>query len=310
VTTARTETHIPSPTSPAAPGAPPPPARSRSQSQSRSRVGRIVGNTLLICAALVFVAPIGYLFLGSFKPSGHAMDGLSAFVPNHLTLHNYSGMLGRFNSPSTGYFTQFYLTSLIVSLAVVCGGLVVNSMAGYALARLRWRGRQAVLLTVIVLIILPFQAIAVPLFYMLNGLRNTDLVQFLPFVANAMSIYLFYTFFTGLPKEMEEAASIDGAGPWRTFVTIIVPMAKPAYATVTILTFLTSWSSFLWPVMMVDQPNVRPLPLEISVFQGQPPYDWGQIFAFGVLMVAPVLLVFLIFQRWFVSGVAASAVKG
>ena len=125
-----------------------------------------------------------------------------------------------------------------------------------------------------------------------------------------MSIYLFYTFFAGLPKEMEEAASIDGAGPWRTFVTIIVPMAKPAYATVTILTFLTSWSSFLWPVMMVDQPNVRPLPLEISVFQGQPPYDWGQIFAFGVLMVTPVLLVFLVFQRWFVAGVAASAVKG
>jgi multiple sugar transport system permease protein len=285
-------------------------SRPSARPTSRSSIGRIVGTTLLTCAALVFISPIIYMILGSLKPSSHALDGLSAFLPNHLTLHNYSGMLGRFNSSSTGYFSQFYLTSLLVSLVVVGGGLVVNSMAGYALARLRWRGRQAVLLSVIVLIILPFQAIAVPLYYMMNDLRNTYMVQFLPFIANAMSIYLFYTFFMGLPKEMEEAASIDGAGPWRTFVTIIVPMARPAYATVTILTFLTSWSSFLWPVMMVDQPSVRPLPLEISVFQGQPPYDWGQIFAFGVLMVAPVLLVFLVFQRWFVSGVAASAVKG
>jgi len=305
VTTTRTE--IPISVARTAPGALP---QSSARPRSRGSVGRIVGTTLLTCAALVFVSPIIYMILGSFKPSSHALDGLSAFAPTHLTLHNYSGMLGRFDSSSTGYFGQFYLTSLIVSLVVVGGGLVVNSMAGYALARLRWRGRQAVLLSVIVLIILPFQAIAVPLYYMLNDLRNTYMVQFLPFIANAMAIYLFYTFFMGLPKEMEEAASIDGAGPWRTFVTIIVPMAKPAYATVTILTFLTSWSSFLWPVMMVDQPSVRPLPLEISVFQGQPPYDWGQIFAFGVLMVAPVLLVFLVFQRWFVSGVAASAVKG
>jgi multiple sugar transport system permease protein len=309
VTTTRTETpaHAARTASGALPRAS---ARPSARPASRRSVGRIVGTTLLTCAALVFISPIIYMILGSLKPSSHALDGLSAFLPNHLTLQNYSGMLGRFNSSSTGYFSQFYLTSLLVSLVVVGGGLVVNSMAGYALARLRWRGRQAVLLSVIVLIILPFQAIAVPLYYMMNDLRNTYMVQFLPFIANAMSIYLFYTFFMGLPKEMEEAASIDGAGPWRTFVTIIVPMARPAYATVTILTFLTSWSSFLWPVMMVDQPSVRPLPLEISVFQGQPPYDWGQIFAFGVLMVAPVLLVFLVFQRWFVSGVAASAVKG
>ncbi|MDQ1249024.1 MAG: multiple sugar transport system permease protein, partial [Actinomycetota bacterium] len=154
------------------------------------------------------------------------------------------------------------------------------------------------------------EAIAVPLFYMLNEQRNTVFVQFLPFIANAFSIYLFYTFFIGLPKQVEEAARIDGAGPWKTFFYVVVPMSKPVFASVTILTFLSVWASFLWPVLMVSDPESRPLPLALSVFQGQPPYDWGQIMAFGVMMVLPVLIVFLIFQRWFVQSVASSGLKG
>ena len=113
-----------------------------------------------------------------------------------------------------------------------------------------------------------------------------------------------------MPADYEEAARVDGAGPWKTFFLIVVPMSKPVYATVAILTFLFSWGSFLWPVLVVDDPSVRPLPLEISVFQGQPPYDWGQIFAFGVMLVAPILIVFFLFQRWFVQSVASVGVKG
>lgn len=264
----------------------------------------------LTLLALVFVAPVAYLVVGSLKPSGDVIDGLAGFVPKDASLANYTGMLDRFSSPATGYFSDFYLTSLLVTAVVVLGGLLVNSMAAYALARLRWRGRDAALLTVVALTILPFEAIAVPLFYLLNDHRNTYYIQFLPFVASAFSIYLFYSFFVGLPRELEEAARIDGAGTWRTFFRIVVPMSKPVFATVTILTFLTTWGSFLWPVMMVDQPQRRPLPLAIAVFQGQPPYDWGQIFAFGVLMVLPVLVVFLAFQRWFVQSLASSGLKG
>ncbi|MDX2545137.1 carbohydrate ABC transporter permease [Streptomyces sp. WI04-05B] len=132
----------------------------------------------------------------------------------------------------------------------------------------------------------------------------------LPFVANAFSVYQFHTFFRTIPPSIEEAARIDGAGPWRTFFAIIVPMSKPAFASVAILTFLTQWGSFLWPVLMVSDPSVRPLPLEMSVFQAQLPPDWGQTLAFGVLLVLPVLIVFAFFQRWFVQGVASSAVKG
>jgi multiple sugar transport system permease protein len=286
------------------------PARLSVNRRRQKRVQEMARTVALTVVAVIFVAPIAYLVIGSFKPSRQDLDGLSSFIPDHMSLHNYGAMLGRFNSSATGYFAQFYATSAIVSLAVVLGGLIVNSMAGYALARLRWRGREAVLLGVITLIILPFQGIAIPLYYMLNGLRDTYVVQFLPFIAQAFSIYLFYAFFAGLPRELEEAARIDGAGPWRTFLKIIVPQAKPVYATVTILTFLASWSSFLWPVLMVDKPDVTPLPLEISVFQGQPPIDWGQIFAFGVFLVAPVLAVFLVFQRSFVRSLVSTAIKG
>src|SRR5439155_8570046 len=131
--------------------------------------------------------------------------------------------------------------------------------------------------------IIPFESIAVPLFYLLNGHRNTYYVQFLPFVASAFSIYLFYSFFTGLPRQLEEAARVDGAGPWKTFLLIVVPMSKPVYATVTILTFLTSSSSFLSPLLMIDRSSALTLPLAFDVCPRQPPYDMGYIYAFGVL---------------------------
>ena len=292
--------------------------RRRERRASAAAVGRIgpsplrraLSYAVLLALAVVFVAPILYMLIGSLKPSGEVLAGISGFKPSHLSFDNYTGVVGRFDSDATGHFYDFYLTSLIVSSVVVIGGLVVNSLAAYALARLRWPGRNLVLAAVIVLIIIPFEAIAVPLFYMLNGHRNTYYVQFLPFVANAFSIFLFYSFFVGLPRQLEEAARVDGAGPWKTFFLIVVPMSKPVYATVAILTFLFSWGSFLWPVLVVDDPNVRPLPLEISVFQGQPPYDWGQIFAFGVMLVAPILIVFFLFQRWFVQSVASVGVKG
>jgi multiple sugar transport system permease protein len=286
------------------------PVRPANRRPARLVVRTVLDYALMTAITVVFIAPILYMLIGSFKPADKVLNGLAGFKPESLSLDNYPGVLDRFDSDATGHFADFYITSLIVSGVIVLGGLVVNSMAAYALARLQWRGRDVVLIGVILLVIVPFEAIAVPLFYLLNDYRNTYYVQFIPFVANAFSIYLFYTFFLNLPKDFEEAGRIDGAGPWRIFFSIIVPLSKPVFASVTILTFLSSWGSFLWPVMVVDQPRFRPLPLEISVFQGQPPTHWGEIFAFGVLLVLPLLVVFLIFQRWFIASVASSGVKG
>jgi len=266
--------------------------------------------TFLSIVTLIFFAPIAYLLIGSLKPNDKVLAGLAGFIPADLSFKNYIAVFDRFNSDATGYFWKFYLSSFIVSAVVVIGGLVVNSMLAYSLARLRWRGRKLALGLVLLLVVLPFEAIAVPLFDLLNNYRNSYFVQFAPFVASAFSVYLFYTFFIGLPSEIQESARLDGAGPWRVFVQIIVPMSKPVFASVTILTFLAAWNSFLFPLMMVDSADVRPLPLAMSVFYQINQKEWGTIFAFGVLLVLPVMAVFLAFQRFFIQSVASSAVKG
>ncbi|MEU6194442.1 carbohydrate ABC transporter permease [Streptomyces sp. NPDC047061] len=274
------------------------------------RLRRFTDYAVLSVLAFVFVLPVLYLLLGSLKPSDQVLNGLSGFLPTHLTFANYAHVLDALNSDSTGYFWRFMGVSLLVAFVVVTGGLFVNSMAAYGMSRLKWRGREAVFTLVLLLMLVPFESVAVPLFYMFNDQRNTIYIQAVPFIANAFSVYQFHTFFRSIPPSIEEAARLDGAGPWRTFFAIVVPMSKPAFASVAILTFLTQWGSFLWPVLMVSDPSVRPLPLEMSVFQGQQPVDWGEILAFGVLLVLPVLIVFAFFQRWFVQGVASSAVKG
>ncbi len=263
----------------------------------------------LLLLALFVISPILLMVVGSLKPEGQVLleaGSLKAFVPTDVDLRNYRDVFARVD------FSRYLFNSLFITGMVVLAGLVVNSLAGYAFARLAWRGRKILFALVLAILILPLEAIAVPLFYQVTlfGWRDTYLVQIVPFVANAFSIYLFYTFFLSLPRELEEAARIDGAGVLRTFLTIIVPNSKPVFATVAILTFLIQWGVFLWPLMVTSGESVRPLPLAIATFYTLPPLQWGDIFAFGVMMVLPILLVFLFFQRWFIRGVVATGIKG
>lgn len=265
--------------------------------------------TLLLAAASLFLGPILFMVIGSLKPDARVLTEagtLAAFVPADANLENYRDVFARVA------FGRFFFNSLLITAGVVLAGLLVNSLAGYALARLPWRGRTAVQALVLALLILPFESIAVPLFYQVTllGWRDTYLVQVVPFVANAFTIYLFYSFFLGLPRELEEAARMDGAGPWRTFFVIVAPNARPAFATAAILSFLTQWGSFLWPLMVTSGPAVRPLTVAIATFYTIPPLQWGDILAFGVMMSAPVVVVFVAFQGWFVRSVAAAGMKG
>ncbi len=270
---------------------------------------RMLNYVALAGLALVFVAPVLLMLVGSLKPDDRVLveaGGPAAFLPDHVSLQNYADVFARVD------FLRYLGNSLWITGVIVAAGLVVNALAGYAFARLAWRGRDLAFALVLMVMIVPLEAIAVPLFYLVSllGWRDTYLVQIVPFVANAFSIYLFYTYFLGLPRELEEAARMDGAGALRTFLTIIVPNARPAFASVAILTFLTQWGAFLWPLMVTSGEVVRPLPLGLATFYTLPPLQWGDIFAFGTMMVAPVLLVFLLFQRGFVRGVAATGIKG
>jgi len=275
----------------------------------RHVVSLLASYLALTLLAILFLVPILFMVVGSLKPESRVLvdaGSLRAFWPMQWDPGNYRDVFERVN------FGQYLFNSLFITGMVVSAGLVVNSMAGYAFARLEWKGRKWLFVLVLAILILPLEAIAVPLFYQVTlfGWRDTYLVQIVPFIANAFSVYLFYTFFLGLPRELEEAARIDGAGMLRTFYMIIVPNSKPVFASVAILTFLIQWGVFLWPLMVTSGEAVRPLSLAIATFYTLPPLQWGDIFAFGVMMVLPILLVFLFFQRWFIRGVVASGIKG
>lgn len=273
------------------------------------RVRTALRYVLPTAGVLVYLAPILLMVVGSLKPDDRVLaeaGSWRALWPTHVSLENYGDVFERVD------FLRFLLNSLLVTGSIVVAGLLLNSTAAYALARLRWRGRRLCLALVLALLILPYEAIAVPLFYQISflGLRDTYLAQILPFAANALSIYLFYAFFLGMPRELEEAAHADGAGVLRTFVEIVVPNARPVFATVAIVNFLFFWGFYLWPLLVTSGPAVRPLPVAIATFQTLPPVQWGDILAFGVMMVLPVVTLFLVLQRWFLRGIATTGMKG
>lgn len=264
---------------------------------------------LLTALAVLFLFPLVFMLVGALKPDAKVIadgDSLKAFWPEGASLENFSDAFKR------AQFGRLFMNSVIIAVPVVGLGLVVNSLAGYGLARLPFRGSKLIVLTMIALTIIPLEAVAVPLLFLVSelGWRNTYHVQILPFIANPLFIYLFYTFFLAVPKDLEEAARIDGAGPLTIFLRVVAPLAKPAYATVGILSFLFIWGQLLWPVLVTSGPSVRPLPMGISVFIAQPPISWGDIMAFAFMMVLPLLVVFVIFQRWFIQSVASSGIKG
>jgi multiple sugar transport system permease protein len=270
----------------------------------------IVSYGVLILLALFFLFPIAFMVVGAFKADTSVVadsGSLRAFVPvPFVGLENFQQAAER------GNFWISFRNSAIISAGIVCGGLVVNSLLGYALARVPFRGKGLLLLLVVALIIVPFETLAVPLLLIMAELGWTDTLhaQILPFLAQPLYIFLFYSFFLGIPRELEEAARIDGAGAATVFFRIAAPLAKPAYAAAGILIFLASWGQYLWPVMVTRSIEARPLPMGIAEFQGLPPRDWGDIMAYAALMVVPLLIVFIIFQRQFVRGVATTGLKG
>jgi len=284
-------------------------ARLDSMERARRR-NLIIQYIFMVLLAAFFLFPLVFVFVAALKDDASVLsdsDGIGAFIPDPwVGFDNFSSAAERAS------LWRVFLNSVIISSFIVGLGLVVNSLLGYALARLRFRGRYILIAVIVALIIIPFEALAVPLLYITAelGWLDTYHVQILPFVANPLFIYLFYTFFLNVPVSLEEAARVDGAGPVRTFVSVVAPLARPAYATMAILGFLFSWGQYLWPVMVTRGVDVRPLPVGIGVFKTTPPVQWGDIMAYAALMTLPLLIIFLIFQRYFIQGVASSGVKG
>ncbi|WP_129337854.1 carbohydrate ABC transporter permease [Cellulomonas endophytica] len=278
---------------------------------------------LMTGLAVVFLFPLVFMFVSSFKPDAQILsdvDSPRAFLPvGDLSLQNYADVFDRVP------VARFLVNSILVTVLIVGLGLVVNSMAGFALSRMQFRGRKILFTVIIATLIVPFETIAVPMVYWVSklptlvfegfvlkydfGWLNTYQVQIIPFVANAFSIFLFAQYFSTIPTSLDEAARIDGAGWFTIYRKIVAPLAGPAFATVAILTFLPAWNAYLWPLMTVQQETLRPVMVGMQYFF-QLNTAWGEVMAYTSLITLPVLLVFLAFQRAFVSSIAASGVKG
>ncbi len=199
-----------------------------------------------------------------------------------------------------GILNTFYFALIVVPLQSI-----------FALARFTWKGRQLVLRLIVALMIIPFEAIAISLLLMVNrfGWLDSYHVQVIPFIVNSFYLFLFYQFFIGLPKELEESALIDGAGWFRIYWNISLPLSKPIFASVAILHFLQHWGFFLWPLMVTRGYEYRPLPVAMQVFFGQYPRDWGDIMAFAAMMTIPVILLFIFLQKQYVNTVKTAGIK-
>lgn len=276
----------------------------------------VLGMILRIVLSLVFGLPLVFMIVSSFKPDLQIFADLgtfNAFLPvGELSIDNYLGVFDRVP------FATFLMNSVLISVATVVLGLIVNSMAAFALSRMTFKGQKVILGVILATLIVPFETMALPLLWWVNtlpyidgsqGWLDTYAVQIVPFIANAFSIYLFYQYFDSIPKELDEAARVDGAGWFRIYRSVIMPLAGPAIATVAILTFLPAWNSYLWPLMVVQSEELRPAMVGIDYFK-QLNVSWGQIMAYASIITVPVLAMFIAFQRAFINSIASSGVKG
>ncbi|HEY3409929.1 MAG TPA: carbohydrate ABC transporter permease [Propionicimonas sp.] len=278
---------------------------------------------LRIVLALVFTLPLAFMFVSSLKPDLQIFRDLTswrAFLPvGDISFDNFRGVFDRVP------FARFLMNSIGVSAITVTLGIFINSLAAFGLARLQWRGQQVVLGLIIATLIVPFETLALPLVWWVNklpwlevhgfsltpttGWLDTYQVQIIPFLANAFSIFLFYQYFSSIPKELDEAARMDGASWFRIYRNVVMPLSGPAIATVAILTFLPAWNSYLWPLMVVQTEDLRPVMVGIQYFF-QLNVAWGQVMAYASMITLPVLALFVAFQRSFINSIASSGVKG
>ncbi len=274
---------------------------------------RIVQSISVFVIALVIISPLFMLFIASLKDDRFQiladMGSFRAFWVDNPTLNNFREV-GNFAGELA--FGRYLGNSLLILGSTVSLGLIINSMAGFILAWGSLPGRALILSLIIALYVIPQESIIMPLLIIVSraGLSDTFTAQILPFVASPLYTFLFYQFFAQLPNELFEAASVDGASIFRTWWSIFMPLSLPALATVSILMGIETWNQYLWPILITQTDYARPISVAIATFFGQDSIFWDRAMAASVLMMIPILVFYLAFQRWFISSFVGSAVKG
>lgn len=260
---------------------------------------------ILTVMLIIVILPFIWMVLGSLKSQGELLKVPPTWWPEHASLDNFARL---FERP----FGHYFANSVIVATAVTLGNLLFSSMFGYALAMLKFPFKRILFVLVIGCLMIPGLVTFIPQYVLIvnMGLANTLPALILPFLVQPFSVFLMRQFFQGLPRELMEAARIDGAGEMRIFFRIYMPLAGPAFATLGILSFLGSWNNFLWPLVVSSSESTYTLPVGLALIAtGQNVTDYGLLLAGATVIVLPILVVFLFLQRYFIEGVANSGIK-
>jgi multiple sugar transport system permease protein len=270
-----------------------------------SRTGPVSAALAVLLAINLF--PLFVMLSMSVTGEGSAFGSLRDLLPRGASLENYSDIIGR------GPFARYFFNSALVVALVVAGNIVFASMAAYAIARISPRSAGALLALVVATMMIPKHIMMIPLFSLLLKMQMIDTYYalVLPFLVEAFNVFFIYQFLKALPREMEEAAAIDGAGMWTTFTKVILPTLKPALVVTSVNTFLINWNSFLLPFVLTNSDRVRTLPVGLAIFsQGEHSVDWGLLMAGSTLAAIPTVVAFALFQRQIVKGMTEGAVRG
>jgi putative chitobiose transport system permease protein len=262
---------------------------------------------LLSAIAILMLFPLLWLLSTSLKsPTENIFQFPPQFLPSQPTFNNFVRVW------QTNPFGRYLFNSTLVALLTVGLNLLFCALAAYPLARLEFRGREIIFTAIVTTIMIPFQIVMIPLYILIVqlGMKNTYLGIIFPAIASAFGIFLLRQAFQGVPKELEEAARIDGCSELGIWWHVMLPAIRPALVTLAIFVFIGAWSDFLWPLIVIDRPELYTLPLGVAMLAGTFSLDWRLIAAGSVISIAPILILFLFVQRYIVPTAAGSGVKG
>lgn len=276
-------------------------------SPARRRTVAATRYALLIAGAVVLATPFAFMVSTSLKPYALMLEYPPRLIPQDPTLANFV------TAWSANSFARYFLNSAVIAVATTVCTLLLASMMAYSFARFRYPGRGLLFGLVVVGLSIPTMLLIIPQFLLAKDLGLIDsLPGLLPFYIGtqlAFITFLLRAFFERIPRELDEAMTIDGAGPWRRYWNLALPLARPALATAGIFVFLGSWDEYVWALTVLNDPENRTLPVAIATFRGQHATNWGLVFAASLIAIIPVIVVYVLFQRHIISGLTSGAIK-
>ncbi len=280
-------------------------AQGRTSRRARSRISRAAYLVILAFGALVMFIPFAWSLSTSLKPLSEALAYPPQWIPRVFDWGNYVKIW------KLVPLARWFGNSAIAAFGVTVANLVLDSMAGYALARLDFRGKRLLFLGVLAMLMVPFQSVMLPVYIILKdlGLLDNYYGLILPLAVQAVGVFLMRQAFLNLPEELEDAAAMDGAGRFRMFWQLSLPLVIPSLLTLGLISFMLSWNNFLLPLLVANQPNLWTVPLGVVMFQQEYFVNWPYLMAAAVMTTIPVAVVFLAFQKWFVKGIATTGIR-